>query len=893
MKKANKKINKLLKITLLLCMIFSQLASPIKTLAAEIVPSYEIEIVLDTDNNKFVVTSIGTKELVEDENYILEITRSFEYYDGSLNESENITTYNLVLGSNLNTGYDITRETFLYNGTSYIDVNVYDVTDDTIDFSAYTDEDYQTLLSTEEEAKVEKIMSTSFEEDVTDNETSITFEVLGEEGYVECDMTEGFKCNITRNDINNVVMVNYTTKNGNLNPNKVYHTVLKVNGVVTDLVTEDLSVDTGIVELDFSKMLPGVYNLEYSIQDDEDKEIFGDSLELTHIVNIPEGEEEIDNVEFIKEKVANEEVDEELFYSYTVLTEEEKDALGNDYRFLDNPLAFVFDSITSLSENDIVTDYNLFDEDTRYHVVYSSKFMGAFNDESDSYKVIDVKNNLNFDLPFTKVEVVDANGNLVSDNAFIQNGMKLVVTIFGEKLEYDFLVYGDVDGEYVELNDLNTLVNKVLNNEISYYDTYNLDFNKDGYVNIEDISVLGFNIYNKNFEQYSFDTTDVITPSIESDKEELFIDESFEVYLSLNGFEMDYINSIEGFVEYDSTALRLDKIECLNDIFVGNYLNNRFIYASDETFSSDEVLVKLSFTGLTEGTHSILVNKMVLLADGNKLVVNDSNELEIKVNRVLHTDSSLKSLTSSVGFFDKAFNPEVLEYNLYVDSSVSYVTLSGEVNDEFATADGFRTYTLYGGTTPISIKVTAEDETTTTYRVNVVKIYKSSNNNLKDLMIEGYDISFNKNTLEYKITVPSDVTSLDITALVEGYGAWAKIEGNENFQEGENIVTITVYAEDGSAKTYKLIVNKEAEKAAVVDEDDEEKTSDVNTEKVVIIILIILVVIGLLYLIFKKDDDDGDIKIEQIKPRKEDTPKQNEVKENKQNNHHKKNKNKK
>ena len=125
MKKANKKISRLLKVTLLLCMIFSQLASPIEVLADQIVPSYNIDMVLDTENDKFVVTSNGTKELVEDENYILEITRSFMYTDNTLNEEENKTTYSLVLGGSLNTGIDVEHETFIYNGVSYIDINVY------------------------------------------------------------------------------------------------------------------------------------------------------------------------------------------------------------------------------------------------------------------------------------------------------------------------------------------------------------------------------------------------------------------------------------------------------------------------------------------------------------------------------------------------------------------------------------------------------------------------------------------------------------------------------------------------------------------------------------------------------------------------------------------------
>ena len=105
---------------------------------------------------------------------------------------------------------------------------------------------------------------------------------------------------------------------------------------------------------------------------------------------------------------------------------------------------------------------------------------------------------------------------------------------------------------------------------------------------------------------------------------------------------------------------------------------------------------------------------------------------------------------------------------------------------------------------------------------------------------------------KYKIKVKSDVTTLDITAIPESNKARVEITGNEKFIKGDNTVTITVTAEDGSVREYKLIVNKDAEKKDALTEIED---SSNTAEKIVIIILIILVVLGLLYLIFKKDDE--------------------------------------
>ena len=59
-----------------------------------------------------------------------------------------------------------------------------------------------------------------------------------------------------------------------------------------------------------------------------------------------------------------------------------------------------------------------------------------------------------------------------------------------------------------------------------------------------------------------------------------------------------------------------------------------------------------------------------------------------------------------------------------------------------------------------------------------VTYYYSSNNYLKSLEIDGYEITFNKETNEYTITVKSDVTSLDIKAIPEDSRARVEITGN-------------------------------------------------------------------------------------------------------------------
>lgn len=84
----------------------------------------------------------------------------------------------------------------------------------------------------------------------------------------------------------------------------------------------------------------------------------------------------------------------------------------------------------------------------------------------------------------------------------------------------------------------------------------------------------------------------------------------------------------------------------------------------------------------------------------------------------------------------------------------------------------------------------------------------SSNNNLKDLKVDGYEISpvFNKDTLEYTVKVDEDVTKINVTAYVEDSKAKVNGEGELEVSQGNNSFNIVVVAENGSEKTYKLNV---------------------------------------------------------------------------------------
>ncbi len=116
------------------------------------------------------------------------------------------------------------------------------------------------------------------------------------------------------------------------------------------------------------------------------------------------------------------------------------------------------------------------------------------------------------------------------------------------------------------------------------------------------------------------------------------------------------------------------------------------------------------------------------------------------------------------------------------------------------------------GSTTINIKIDAAgfDETViqTTKSISVkVSGNKSSNNNLSDLKINGQTISgFSSSKTSYSYS--TDDSSVTIAATTEDSNAKVSGTGSKSLKYGSNKFSIKVTAENGSAKTYTVTVNK-------------------------------------------------------------------------------------
>ncbi|OLA34321.1 MAG: hypothetical protein BHW38_04225 [Firmicutes bacterium CAG:321_26_22] len=443
-------------------------------------------------------------------------------------------------------------------------------------------------------------------------------------------------------------------------------------------------------------------------------------------------------------------------------------------------------------------------------------------------------------------------------NSQLKNNYRVVFTR-GTEVTYTVVVTGDnTSDNNFDSDDMKVTMNDYLEgNKVLSMDVVKGEDDEEGLLTFDDIMKLNTELNPATSGDVNINLGLVYGGL----PKEIYVGDTFKLNVLVKSENAsDYINGINALVTTGNN-LKLTNVT-YNSNLIGTFKDNNLVAAGTD-LKNEEVLLTLEFTAIKEGKDSITLSGSI--AKNENIEEFENLTTEVNVIRKISSNNNLSSLKASVGTFDIAFDKDVTVYTLTVPYDTESVILSGSLEDITSTVDGLIEYKLTDDKTTANITVVAEDGTIKVYTVYIIKeakpenvatpvtYYYSSNNYLKSLEIDGYEITFNKETNEYKITVKSDVTSLDIKAIPEDSRARVEITGNEKFKKGNNTVTITVTAEDGSTREYKITANKESEKKEALTEIE----GNSNTaEKVVIIILIILVVLGLLYLIFKKDEQE-------------------------------------
>lgn len=241
-------------------------------------------------------------------------------------------------------------------------------------------------------------------------------------------------------------------------------------------------------------------------------------------------------------------------------------------------------------------------------------------------------------------------------------------------------------------------------------------------------------------------------------------------------------------------------------------------------------------------------------------VPNDSN---IDDGSVKSSNNYLSSITINAGNLSPEFYRETFEYTVEnLPEDIVELEINATAEDERAHISGLGVVSLNPGENRIQINVTAENENVREYILIVNRKQELVESDLRLTTLEisqinrngefsTLEIPFDKETFEYSVEVDNDIVDLDVNPTVERKGIIVETTGEKNLKDGENIVSITLKAQnDQNIQTsYVVKVNRKSgmEVSANVGQKDE-------TWKIVVIgiSLLILVIEIIAYIWMRK-----------------------------------------
>lgn len=205
------------------------------------------------------------------------------------------------------------------------------------------------------------------------------------------------------------------------------------------------------------------------------------------------------------------------------------------------------------------------------------------------------------------------------------------------------------------------------------------------------------------------------------------------------------------------------------------------------------------------------------------------------------TDTSLLSL--SVSDTNISYNGG-LYYSATVDNSVKKVTINAKASDNKTTLTGTGTFNLSVGNNTFVITAVSESGISTSYTIVITRNskgfgadkdndkdkdkdkeldIKGDNNYLKSLEITGANFKFDRDNLNYFVTVPFTQELLEVNYETESPNATVNIVFEGNLVVGSNTVFIEVTAENGEKRTYQVIITR----------NDEVPITEYNTDAII------------------------------------------------------------
>lgn len=257
-----------------------------------------------------------------------------------------------------------------------------------------------------------------------------------------------------------------------------------------------------------------------------------------------------------------------------------------------------------------------------------------------------------------------------------------------------------------------------------------------------------------------------------------------------------------------------------------------------------------------------------------------------------NTTTKTKAKSSNANLSNLGMNPNDFtgfsenktSYDVTVPNNVTQVEIYATKKDSKASLTGTGIKKLQEGQNTANVIVTAEDGATKTYTINIKRLSKNekqdttenldakSSSNSKDLELSNLEIegvnlepSFESSTYKYEISIKGVQSNLDIKASTNNTSDKVEIIGNENLQNGQNIITILVTnSKSDEVATYQIYVNKNVIDSNTVDNEFGKTVKELKIKLWVFRALVVIVVLGIIMLLIikhkknKKEYDEED-----------------------------------
>lgn len=285
----------------------------------------------------------------------------------------------------------------------------------------------------------------------------------------------------------------------------------------------------------------------------------------------------------------------------------------------------------------------------------------------------------------------------------------------------------------------------------------------------------------------------------------------------------DVIYGVSGVLSYDSNQLTLISTETvIGSAWAVEFNGNHFV-AYDNNLSTPvrgtAALFTLTFkVGNVEPGTAIAVScDDTVVSDGAVDTKIGTVSYRATVEEPVSADNSLKALTVSNAAISPAFDPNVITYTASVPFATQRLDVS-VIPAAKATVNVSSPTLTPGGTTKVTITVTAENGESKVYTINTFRAQdpnyvESSNNNLSSIKVQGFLLSpaFDTKVTEYVVWLPYETEKVTVSATSADSKASVTVEGGDNLVSGaDNEIKVICTAEDGTQKIYTVIAKRAA-----------------------------------------------------------------------------------